>query len=77
MRMIVDTDHPAANEPMSAQMRLSIMKDRHRALDDELLDLQLQPLADQLYIRRLKREKLRLRDAIEFLKDEIVPDIDA
>ena len=77
MRMTFDTDHPAANEPMPAQMRLSILKDRHRDLDRQLIDLQLQPLADQLHIRRLKREKLRLRDAIEFLKDEIVPDIDA
>ena len=75
--MTVDTDQPAANEPMPAQMRLSILKDRHRVLDSELIDLQLQPLADQLHIRRLKKEKLRLRDAIEFLKDEIVPDIDA
>ncbi len=75
--MTLDKRRPAANQPMSAQMRLSILKDRHRALDKELIDLQLQPLADQLLIRRLKREKLRLRDAIELLKDELVPDIDA
>lgn len=75
--MNVDTDQPAANEPMPAQMRLSILKDRHRALDRELIDLQLQPLVDQLQIRRLKREKLRLRDVIELLKNELVPDIDA
>lgn len=75
--MNVDTDQPAANEPMPAQMRLSILKDRHRALDRELIDLQLQPLVNQLHIRRLKREKLRLRDVIELIKDELVPDIDA
>jgi hypothetical protein len=62
---------------MPAQMRLSILKERHRRLDRELIDLQLQPLADQLHVRRLKREKLRLRDAIETLKDELIPDIDA
>jgi hypothetical protein len=73
----VEINHPAANEPMPAQMRLSILKERHRRLDRELIDLQLQPLADQLHVRRLKREKLRLRDAIETLKDELIPDIDA
>lgn len=77
MTTIIERDHPAANEPMPARMRLSILKDRHRALDRELIDLQIQPSADQLHIRRLKREKLRLRDAIEVLKDELIPDIDA
>ena len=77
MTTTVETEHAAANEPMPAQMRLSILKDRHRALDRELIDLQIQPLADQLLIRRLKREKLQLRDAIEVLRDELIPDIDA
>ena len=75
--MRVEINHPAANESMPAQMRLSVLKERHRRLDRELIDLQLQPLADQLHVRRLKREKLRLRDAIETLKDELIPDIDA
>ena len=75
--MRVEINHPAANEQMPAQMRVSILKERHRRLDRELIDLQLQPLADQLHVRRLKREKLRLRDAIETLKDELIPDIDA
>ena len=75
--MRVEINHPAANEPMPAQMRLSVLKERHRRLDSELIDLQLQPLADQLHVRRLKREKLRLRDAIQTLKDELIPDIDA
>ena len=73
----MEINHPAANEPMPAQMRLSVLKERHRRLDRELIDLQLQHLADQLHVRRLKREKLRLRDAIETLKDELIPDIDA
>lgn len=77
MTTTIETEHAAANEPMPAQMRLSILKDRHRALDRELIDLQIQPLADQLLIRRLKREKLQLRDAIEVLRDELIPDIDA
>lgn len=77
MTTTIETEHAAANEPMPVQMRLSILKDRHRALDRELIDLQIQPLADQLLIRRLKREKLQLRDAIEVLRDELIPDIDA
>lgn len=75
--MTVASDKPAANEPMPASMRLSIMKERHRALDREIADLQVKPLTDQLYLRRLKREKLRLRDAIEYLRDQLTPDLDA
>jgi hypothetical protein len=53
------------------------MVERHRSIDRQLVDLQAHPWGDRFLIQRLKKEKLRLRDGIERLKDELVPDIDA
>ena len=75
--MIIEQNQPAANEPMTLQMRLSLMIDRHRVIDQELIDLQAHPWGDRLLIQRMKKEKLRLRDEIERLKDELIPDLDA
>ncbi len=41
------------------------------------MELQGQPYQNQLLIQRLKKEKLRTKDAIARLKDEMVPDINA
>lgn len=75
--MITELDQPAANEPMTPEMRLSLMIERHRAIDQELIDLRMHPWGDRLLIQRMKMEKLRLRDEIERLKDELIPDLDA
>ena len=75
--MISNTELPAANEPMTPQMRLSVMQNRHRSIDQQLHELQAHPWSDRILIQRMKKEKLRLRDAIERLRDELVPDIDA
>lgn len=73
----MDFTRDAANEPMTAVMRLSALQRRHRALDDQITDLQSKPWSNQLLIQRLKKEKLRLKDVIERLKDDLIPDLDA
>ncbi len=75
--MTTELNQPAANEPMTPEVRLSLMIERHRAIDHELIDLQTHPWGDRLLIQRMKKEKLRLRDGIERLKDELIPDLDA
>jgi hypothetical protein len=77
MRMTTELNQSAANEPMTPEMRLSLMIERHRAIDQELINLQVHPWGDRLLIQRMKKEKLRLRDGIERLKDELIPDLDA
>jgi hypothetical protein len=72
-----DSDKPAANEPMTPAMRLMVMQSQHRALDEKITDLQARPYQNQLLVQRLKKEKLRLKDAIERLKDELIPDLNA
>ena len=57
--------------------KLLALQTRHRQLDEEIQRLLLQPAADQLTIQRFKKEKLQLKDQIEKLKDELIPDLNA
>ena len=41
------------------------------------MEMQTYPYQNQILLQRLKKEKLRLKDAIERLKDEMIPDLDA
>ena len=75
--MTTELNQPAANDSMTPEMRLSLMIERHRTIDQELIDLEAHPWGDRLLIQRMRKEKLRLRDEIERLKDELIPDLDA
>ena len=70
-------DAEAANEVLTPAMRLLQLQTRHRALDTRITEMQSFPYQNQILLQRLKKEKLRLRDAIERLKDEMIPDLDA
>ncbi len=67
----------AANEPVTPEMRLAEIQAKHRALDIKITELVSAPWQNQLLVQRLKKEKLRLKDQIERLKDEIIPDLNA
>ncbi|SFR78636.1 YdcH family protein [Sphingomonas jatrophae] len=55
--------------------RVEALKQEHRDMDDALAALTAMPHRDDLQIARLKRRKLRLRDEIGLLEDQIIPDI--
>ncbi len=67
----------AANHEMTPAMRLMTLQARHRSLDEKITNLQSQPYQNQLLIQRLKKEKLRLKDVIERLRDDMIPDLNA
>lgn len=67
----------AANEVMTPAMRLFELQTRHRALDTKISELHTYPYQNQILLQRLKKEKLRLKDAIERLKDDMIPDLNA
>ena len=67
----------AANEPLTPAMRLLQLQTRHRVLDAKIAELYSFPYRNQILLQRLKKEKLRLKDAIERLKDEMIPDLNA
>ncbi len=43
----------------------------------KIAELHSYPYQNQILLQRLKKEKLRLKDAIEYLKDEMIPDLNA
>ena len=47
----------------------------HRELDNEIATLEAAGSIDQLLITRLKRRKLKLKDQITTLEDQLLPDI--
>jgi hypothetical protein len=55
--------------------RLERLKIEHRDLDDAIEALRAQSALNQLSIARLKKRKLRLRDEIALLQDQLIPDI--
>ena len=55
--------------------QLEHLRVEHRDLDDAIAALVVQANPNQLQIARLKRRKLRLRDEIAVLEDQLIPDI--
>ena len=55
--------------------RLEMLRVEHRDLDAAIDALAAAPVTDQLQVARLKKRKLRLRDEMSFLEDQLVPDI--
>jgi hypothetical protein len=47
----------------------------HRELDNEIAALEAAGGIDQLHISRLKRRKLKLKDQMTTLEDQLLPDI--
>ena len=70
-------DAEAANEVLTPAMRLMQLQARHRALDSRISEMQSYPYQNQILLQRLKKEKLRLKDTIQRLKNDMIPDLDA
>jgi len=55
--------------------RLNALREEHRDLDAAIDALRTSAGSDQLQLARLKRRKLRFRDEIALLEDQLIPDI--
>lgn len=55
--------------------RVELLRQEHRDLDSAIEALRDRPVADQLQLARLKKRKLRLKDEIAQLEDDLIPDI--
>lgn len=60
-----------------SELRLQLieLRKQHRDLDLAIATLEDLGTADQLQLRRLKRQKLALKDAIRILENRLHPDI--
>ena len=57
------------------EQELALLVQEHRDLDAAIDALRELPHHDQLQLARMKRRKLKLRDEIAFLQDQLTPDI--
>lgn len=70
-----DDDEPFDDGEAALRAQLAELRQEHQDLADSIEALAARPLADQLQIARLKRKKLALRDQIQKLEDQLMPDI--
>ncbi|MGD8672590.1 MAG: DUF465 domain-containing protein [Thiogranum sp.] len=59
------------------RQQLEELRLEHRDLDDVIHHLNHSAYPDQLQLKRLKKRKLRLKDAIQLIESRLIPDIDA
>ena len=57
--------------------RIIELQVEHRDLDEAIARLAEQPGIDEIQLRRLKKRKLQIKDAIYMLQMQLVPDIPA
>ncbi len=57
--------------------RLKELRIEHRDLDVAIAELAGSPHVDQVRIRRLKKKKLQLKDMINRLESQLIPDLNA
>ncbi len=62
-------------DEVGAASRLVRLRTEHRDLDAAIDALLAGAAPDQLQVARLKKRKLRLRDEIALLEDQLIPDI--
>ena len=57
------------------KVELQVFRREHRDLDAAITALEERGTADQLTLRRLKKQKLLLKDKIALIEDRLTPDI--
>ncbi len=69
------TESPEMTRKQVLQAEMVLLRQEHRDLDMAIAALQDTMNADMLTLKRLKRNKLSLKDKIARLEDAITPDI--
>jgi hypothetical protein len=59
------------------RVELEVFRREHRDLDEAIAALTATGTADQLTVRRFKKQKLLLKDKIAAIEDRLTPDITA
>ena len=66
-----------ANSQEDLEKWLEQLRKEHRSLDEEIDELLERREPDTLKIQRLKKRKLKLKDMMAKLEDELIPDLNA
>lgn len=64
-------------DPSDIVHQLTQLRVEHRDLDAAIDRLAMDIQADELAIKRLKKRKLLIKDAISRLESKLIPDLDA
>ncbi|MEI4262895.1 YdcH family protein [Roseovarius sp. D0-M9] len=57
------------------RVELEQFRRQHRDLDEAIEALEERKVRDPLTVKRLKQQKLRLKDRIAYIEDRLLPDI--
>jgi hypothetical protein len=63
------------NHEEMLRIRLEVLRREHRDLDEAIHVLETAGRPDPLTLRRLKKQKLSLKDQIVKIEDNLIPDI--
>jgi hypothetical protein len=72
--MNAPTDLSMKNDDV-LRVELEVFRRQHRDLDEAITALVEKGTADPLTLKRLKKQKLRLKDRIALIDDRLTPDI--
>ncbi|MGB3179119.1 MAG: DUF465 domain-containing protein [Albidovulum sp.] len=67
--------HMEMNNNDVLRVKLEVLRREHRDLDEAIHLMEASGRADQLTLKRLKKQKLGLKDKIARLEDILTPDI--
>jgi hypothetical protein len=70
---VMDAD--AAESEQEARALLERLRAEHRRIDQEITALQETGVSDMLKVRRMKKIKLSIKDQIQYLENQLTPDI--
>ena len=65
------------HDPSAIVTQLHQLRTEHRDLDAAIARLAADLAMDELQLRRLKKRKLLIKDAIARLESQLIPDLDA
>lgn len=69
--------HLSKDEQHMLMQELAELKQEHRELDVAIEDMAIKVQSNQLDIKRLKKQKLKLKDAITRLESNLIPNLHA
>lgn len=67
----------SADKNREIVLRIMELRIDHKDLDDSIHALATSNYVDQVQLKRLKKKKLKIKDAIQKLKSQLIPDVDA
>ncbi len=70
MNVPIELDHEEV-----LRVKLEVLRREHRDLDEAIAAMHARGTGDELAMKRLKKRKLVLKDAIARIEDELTPDI--